>query len=477
MVPFVADARENSLNPSVFRSKKLTSWLGRTGETQFSLFCIVAAFATYACMYGFRKSYTVGIFQQTEVLNIGYKAALVASQIIGYTLSKFIGIKFVSEIPAKNRAFAILALIAFAQFALLLFAIVPAPYNIACLFLNGLPLGIVFGLVLTFLEGRTVSEALVAGLCASFIFASGFAKTVGKTMLENGVSEMWMPFESGLVFVLPLLFSVWLINHIPPPKANDESRRTKRQSMDRTARWAFVGKHWFGLVILAAVFIVLTVIRSIRDDFAVEIWKDMGYQAAPEDFTQTELWVMVVVTAVAGATFLIGSHRLAFLTTIGLIVVGLLMVIGSVISRQNQMLSPFNFMVFFGIGVYIPYVLFHTTVFERLIAAYQEKATVGFLMYLVDSLGYLFYLLILLSKTITLPTGVQDERQSLLASWVGDYGFLVLLESISFYSAIACVALCCLLGAYFSWTLPKNRGENPADLKVQPVEAGASECG
>ena len=57
------------------------------------------------------------------------------------------------------------------EVALLLFALVPAPYNFGCLFLNGLPLGMVFGLVLSFLEGRRLTEALAAGLCASFIVA------------------------------------------------------------------------------------------------------------------------------------------------------------------------------------------------------------------------------------------------------------------------------------------------------------------
>jgi hypothetical protein len=53
-------------------------------------------------------------------------------------------------------------------------------------------------------------------------------------------------------------------------------------------------------------------------------------------------------------------------------------------------------MVLSGIGLYVPYVAFHTTVFERLIAATRDKANLGFLMYLADSTGYLGYVAVML---------------------------------------------------------------------------------
>ena len=116
---------------------------------------------------------------------IGFKLLLIASQVAGYTLSKFLGIKFVSEMPASRRAVTILLLIGWAELALLLFALAPMPVKPLMLFLNGLPLGMVFGLVLAFLEGRRATEALTAGLCASFIVASGVVKSVGKSLIDG----------------------------------------------------------------------------------------------------------------------------------------------------------------------------------------------------------------------------------------------------------------------------------------------------
>jgi len=45
---------------------------------------------------------------------------------------------------------------------LILFPSFPAPWNVAALFFNGLPLGMIWGLVFGYMEGRRTSEALGA---------------------------------------------------------------------------------------------------------------------------------------------------------------------------------------------------------------------------------------------------------------------------------------------------------------------------
>ena len=66
------------------------------------------------------------------------------------------------------------------------------------MFLNGLPLGMIWGLVFGFMEGRRTSEVLGAVLCASFIVSSGAVKSVGKLLLAHWhVSPFWMPAAVG----------------------------------------------------------------------------------------------------------------------------------------------------------------------------------------------------------------------------------------------------------------------------------------
>lgn len=158
-------------------------WLDRPGV--LPIWCLVAAFGAYACMYGLRKPFTAGTYLAAP-FGEGFKAWLVTAQVLGYTVSKFIGIRVIASLPHSLRVATLLGLFAVAEIALVLFAVAPRPLGIVCLFLNGLPLGMVFGLVLGFLEGRRLTEAFVAGLCASFILADGVAKTVGAQLLARG---------------------------------------------------------------------------------------------------------------------------------------------------------------------------------------------------------------------------------------------------------------------------------------------------
>lgn len=117
--------------------------------------------------------FAAGAYSGSSLGGLDYKVVLVVAQVLGYMVSKFIGIRVVAEMRPERRVTGILLLIALAWLALLVIAVLPPPFAAAMLFLNGLELGMVFGLVLGFLEGRRVTEALAAGLCASFILADG----------------------------------------------------------------------------------------------------------------------------------------------------------------------------------------------------------------------------------------------------------------------------------------------------------------
>src|SRR5262245_6888148 len=165
---------------------------------RLSAWCVLAAFGAYFCMYAFRKPFTAGLYAEPSLGAIPSLAVLVMAQTVGYTVSKFLGIKIIAEMTPGRRIAWLLGLIAFAEIALLFFAMAAAPWNAIFLFFNGLPLGMVFGLVLGFLEGRRHTEALTAGLCTSFIVADGVMKSVGGYLLTAGVPEAWMPFTAGL---------------------------------------------------------------------------------------------------------------------------------------------------------------------------------------------------------------------------------------------------------------------------------------
>jgi hypothetical protein len=365
--------------------------------------CVVAAFGTYACMYGFRKPFTAAAYLGSpygEALKVWY----VTAQVLGYMISKFIGIKVVSEMTAPRRAKVLLGLIVAAQLALVAFGLTPAPWGAVWLFCNGLPLGMVFGLVLGFLEGRRMTEFFVAGLCASFILADGITKSVGSWLLDaKGVPESWMPAAAGTIFLLPLLGFVWMLGRIPPADAADIAARSERTPMTGAERLAMVRRHGVALLAIVLVYLLITILRSVRADFAPEIWKSLGFDGKPAVFTQSELWVGLAVTLVNGLVFLIRDNRRGFFCALWISFGGLLLALGALAGWHAGRLGGFPFMVLLGVGMYLPYVAVHTTVFERLIALTREKGNIGFLMYLADATGYLGYCAVMLSRSFFKP--------------------------------------------------------------------------
>jgi hypothetical protein len=155
---------------SVFLQKKLSAlpvWV-------IAVYAAISSFSVYFCMYAFRKPFTAASFAGITFLHIDYKVWLVTAQVIGYMLSKFYGIKFISSMRGERRAATIVILIIISWAALLLFAIVPSPYNIIFLFINGFPLGMVWGLVFSFLEGRKFTEFMGSELSRAYTVGNGY---------------------------------------------------------------------------------------------------------------------------------------------------------------------------------------------------------------------------------------------------------------------------------------------------------------
>jgi hypothetical protein len=359
-----------------------------------------AAFCTYFCMYAFRKPFTAATFENQELWGLGFKTVLVISQLLGYMLSKFIGIKVIAEMPPRFRAASILGLITIAEVALVGFAFAPPVLQVLMMFLNGLPLGMVFGLVLGYLEGRKQTEALSAALCASFIVSSGVVKSIGRWLITDiGVGEFSMPMFVGLIFLLPLCLSVVLLARTPPPDQKDLELRARRTTMSREQRRQFLARYWPGLTLLVFVYMALTIVRSARDDFSVEIWRDLGVGAAPQVFAQSETLVAIAVTALNALAIWITGNLAAIRVTITMMCLAFALAATATFAQSLGVMSAMFFMVTCGIGLYVPYVAFHTTVFERLIAASRMPGNLGFLMYFADAIGYLGYSIVLVFRT------------------------------------------------------------------------------
>ena len=405
----------------------------RYRDIYVALFASVITFLTYASVYAFRKPFTVGSFSKAPVIfGMAYKDALVIIQVLGYTLSKFYGIKFIAELKHIGRGKIILLLVGISWISLLLFAIVPAPFNIIFLFTNGFPLGIIWGIIFSFVEGRKATDFIGASLAVSFIFSSGLVKSVAKYLqVTFNVTDWWLPFLTGLVFILPLLLFVFLLEKIPPPSEEDIESRIIRLPMTKAERKKFFLEFRYGLVLLIILYVFLTVFRDIRDNFAADIWRELGFGNQPSVFTATEIPISIVVLVLIGSMILIRNNHNALVITHIIIVAGFLLAGISSWMFINHYITPFMWMTLVGLGLYMGYIPFNCILFERLIATFKNGGNVGFLIYVADSFGYLGSVAVIISKSIfsnKLPWAAVYSNGVMYLSVIGVAGTLMALQ-------------------------------------------------
>ncbi len=369
--------------------ERLTRRLIRAPSGVFVAYATSASFATYFCMYAFRKPFAAASFEGETFFGSGValKSAFVIAQVVGYALSKYAGIKYASEV--RRRAWALLSLIGVAESALFLFALLPGPWKFLAIFANGLPLGMVWGVVVRYLEGRRTSELLLAGLSASFIVASGVVKDVGRwLMTAHGVSEAWMPFTTGLLFLLPFAVSVWLLDRLPPPTESDAALRVERRPMRGPERRALLRRHLGGLLPLLVVYFFLTAYRDFRDNYGVELVSALGHGQDAAIFGRTELPAACGVLFALALLYRITDNRQALAATYTIMVAGSLLLVGAEVFFAAGFIGGVSWFTLTGLGSYLTYVPFGSILFDRLVAATGVAGTAVFGIYLADALGY-----------------------------------------------------------------------------------------
>jgi uncharacterized protein DUF5690 len=373
----------------------------KRSQTFVALYAAIITFLTYATVYGFRKGFTVCTFSGLSYAGINYKTWLVVSQVLGYTCSKFYGIRFIAELKRLGRGKLILLLTGISWLALLFFAIIPAPYNIAFMFINGFPLGMIWGVVFSYVEGRRATDFIGAALSVSFIFSSGFVKSVSEFLrITFHLTEFWVPFVAGLAFAIPLILFVYLLEKIPPPSEEDIALRSTRVPMPREKRKEFIRLFLPGIIAVIVIYVFSTVFRDIRDNFIADMWKEMGYINQPSLFTKTETPTTIIILALIGSMILIKNNFKALMVAHYFIMLGFVITGVSSFLFVHHQLSPMWWMTLVGLGLYMTYIPFNCVFFDRLIAAFKYAGNVGFLIYVADSFGYLGSIGVLVTKEI-----------------------------------------------------------------------------
>lgn len=370
-------------------------------QVTVALYTAAVAFFTYACIFAYRKAFTVATFEGQVFWGIKYQTLLIISQGLGYMASKFYGIKFISELKRLGRWKTSALLIAAAWLCLLLFAVVPAPWGMLCLFGNGFMLGFMWGIIFSYAEGRRATDFIGAAMAVSFVFAGGFSRSIAVWLRDSWqVAEQWLGFATGLVFALPLVVFMYLLERVPPPDGDDIKERNVRLPMTRADRKNFLRLFGGGVVAVVITYLFLTIMRDVRDNFMANMWNELGYGQKPAIFTKTETITSVTILVVMSLLVMIRKNIRALQLIHWVIVGGFLIAgISSALFLAGS-IPGVLWMQLAGLGLYMGYIPFNCIYFERLIAAFRITGNVGFLIYIADAWGYLGSMLVMVTKEI-----------------------------------------------------------------------------
>lgn len=393
-------------------------------------------FFAYTCVFAFRKPFSIATFGGRQLWGISYQTLLIISQVIGYMLSKFIGIRFISSLRREKRWKIAFLLIGTAWLSMLFFALLPPVWGILCFLVNGFMMGFMWGVVFSYAEGRRSTDFIGSALAVSFIFAGGFTRSVAKWLMTDwGVPEHWMPFATGAVFALPLALFFYLLEKVPPPDPADVEERQQRVAMTSEDRRLIVRRFKHGLIALGLIYTLLTVMRDIRDNYMGNMWEELGYAGQSAIFTRSETMITVVLLVMMSSIVLIRKNIRAFQIIHGMIAAGFLLAAISSWLFFSGWLDGAIWMQSAGLGLYMAYIPFNSIFFERMIASFRLRGNVGFLIYITDAFGYLGSVLVMLAKESVDLDITWSQYYARAVMGLALIGFIGTLYALAYFSS------------------------------------------
>jgi len=418
-------------------------------------------------MYAFRKPFAAAAYTPSETgvsavfvgdHSIQLKTLFVISQILGYTLSKYMGIRACSQARRGDRLPLLLALIFFAELSLVAFGYIPESKPLlkaVVLFCNGLPLGMVWGILVLYLEGRRTSELLLAGMSCSYIVASGVVKDVGRALLAGAdfpipllqntsfalpnpfppVSEYWMPAATGALFFIPFVFAVWLLDHVPAPSAADVEARTHRVPMNLDDRKAFIRAYFIPLGCVLLAYFFVTAFRDYRDNYIVDIFGELDYDYENNKgiVSRAEIVVAFGVLLALALLSLLRNNRLGLFAVYAIMISGVALIGGCTLLYDYGRIDGFWWMTLIGLGAYLTYVPYGSVLFERIVASTRFSGTAVFGIYLADAIGYTGSVALQLIKDFFYAEESRFAFLRLFAFVVSSGGIVLIALSASYF--------------------------------------------
>jgi hypothetical protein len=158
--------------------------------------------------------------------------------------------------------------------------------------------------------------------------------------------------------------------------------------MSRAERLAFTRRYLPGLLLLVIVYLFLTAYRDFRDNYAAEIWHDLGAAQSASVFALTEIPIALGVMFVLGLLYLVEDNRTGLLLTYVIMIAGSALIGVATLLFDGGTIGAKVWMILVGLGLFLGYVPYGSVLFDRTVAALGVVATAVFLIYVSDAVAY-----------------------------------------------------------------------------------------
>lgn len=326
---------------------------------------------------------------------------LILAQLFGYMAAKFIGVRMVPRVQSRHRVPAIFGMVVFSNLTLLGPALVPAPFGAVFLILNGLSLGMVWGLLFGCIEGRRITDLLSVMLTLALVASTGVTKGAALALRSvTGCTELWMPFLTGLAFLPLLLVSLRLLTKLPQKTARDREYAGLRTTMDAAGQRAFMKRWGPGIAGLVGVAALLTLFRDVRETFMADIFRENGVSLDFSKLAGTELLVALCTGLPFFFIRFMKDSRRAFAVCSVATAAGAVLMGVTTLMHARGALGTQEWLVLAGIGLYLGYLPFYCVLPDRLYATLRTPGTVTFIIAQADAYGYLLSAFVVLFKAL-----------------------------------------------------------------------------
>lgn len=259
------------------------------------------------------------------------------------------------------------------------------------LFLGVIPTSWVYGGIMTYYEGRTSTDLILAVTAPAYIISGGISRSAGQTLLDWGLEEHWVPLTIFLAVLLPMAICFYVTDTAPKPNAHDRMLRKERSAMSTETMREFGSDMKIPLVMLITVYSVLTAIRQFRDMYADSLFtaSNNGHAPSPTFFLLADMLGGLVAFA---NLMIINASTDAYrsLTTIFVLMcLMLLSTLGATWMFTSGLISGLAWQVAVGAGTFGSYAIM-IPIWDRMVAISPMKGlTCTFIIFISDMCGYI----------------------------------------------------------------------------------------